>query len=111
MLFPTRDGEPPLVGIHTVLPIGWCESPSSFYVATETTYDEAKDNIENRARWESTKISHRMDVVSIKKLLKGDSRWDTRKIILGLLIDNIQGTIELPPRRTASRGSMHCWIP
>ena len=23
VLFPTRDGEPPLVGIHLVLPMGW----------------------------------------------------------------------------------------
>ena len=45
----------------------------------------------------------RQEPASIKKLLKGDGcwelRWDTRKIILGLLIDTIQGTIELPPHR------------
>jgi len=38
---------------------------------------------------------------SIKKLFKGDGRWDTRKIILGWLINTIQGTIELPPYRIA----------
>ena len=207
VLFPTREGEPPLVGIPLVLPMGWCESPPSFCVATETTCDEAKDNIENTVRWESTKRPHRLDVISesqaqpspaqqifenqqlpadvpngsfrdstqqlpkhlmsvdvpnvpvrnplkkplrywdvyvddfigatqgnkwrrrrvkralftaldsvfrpvdeldsncrqepasVKKLLKGDGRWDTRKIILGWLIDTIQGTIELPPHR------------
>ena len=36
---------------------------------------------------------------SIKKLLKGNGNWDTRKIILGWIIDTVQGTIELPPHR------------
>ena len=41
----------------------------------------------------------RQELASIKKLLKGDIWWDTRKIILDWLIDTIQGTIELPPHR------------
>ena len=64
VLFPTREDEPPLVGIPLVLPMGWCESPPSFFIATETTCDEAKYNIEIRERWESTKIFHHLDVVS-----------------------------------------------
>ena len=55
VLFPTRDGESPLVSIPLVLPMGWCEYPPSFCVATETMCDEVKDNIENRARWESNR--------------------------------------------------------
>jgi len=50
LVLPTRYSEPSLVGILLVLPMGWCESPPSFRVATETICDEAKDNIENRAR-------------------------------------------------------------
>ena len=44
---------------------------------------------------------HRQEPASVKKLLKGDGRWDTRKIILGWILDTINGTIELPPHRVA----------
>ena len=30
---------------------------------------------------------------------KGDAWWSTRKVILGCLIDTLEGTIELPPHR------------
>ena len=41
----------------------------------------------------------RNEAISLKKLLKGDGSWGTRKIILGWLIDTIRQTIELPPHR------------
>lgn len=40
--------------------------------------------------------SHRQEPASIKKLLKGDGTWATRKVVLGWLIDTVNGTIELP---------------
>ena len=44
---------------------------------------------------------HRQEAVSLKKLLKGDGAWDTRKLILGWIIDTYRRTIELPPHRHA----------
>ena len=44
---------------------------------------------------------HRQEPTSVKKLLKGDGTWDTRKIILGWILDTVNGTIELPPHRVA----------
>lgn len=41
----------------------------------------------------------RKQPVSIKKLNKGDARWETRKILLGWVVDSITETIELPPHR------------
>jgi hypothetical protein len=41
----------------------------------------------------------RKEPISIKKLLKGDAAWSTRKSILGWLVDTTQRTIELPPHR------------
>jgi hypothetical protein len=38
---------------------------------------------------------------SVKKLRRGDGYWETRKIILGWLIDTVNQTIELPPHRIA----------
>ena len=40
---------------------------------------------------------HHQELACIKKLLKGDGAWDTRKIILGWIIDTVNGTIELLP--------------
>ena len=37
--------------------------------------------------------------MSLKKILKGDSSWSTRKTILGWIIDTVRQTIELPPHR------------
>lgn len=42
---------------------------------------------------------HRNEAVSLKKLLKGDGSWCTRKLILGWIVDTIRQTIELPPHR------------
>jgi hypothetical protein len=39
----------------------------------------------------------RQEPASIKKMLKGDATWATRKDILGWTVDTLQMTIELPP--------------
>ena len=39
VLFPTRPGDVPLIGIPLTLPMGWVESPPAFCTATETTAD------------------------------------------------------------------------
>ena len=44
---------------------------------------------------------HHQEPASIKKLLKGDGAWDTQEIILGWIIDTINGTIKLPLHRVA----------
>jgi hypothetical protein len=43
--------------------------------------------------------STRQEPISVKKLLKGDGSWQSRKTILGWIIDSIQHTLELPHRR------------
>jgi len=47
----------------------------------------------------STGMSDAKDPISEKKLLKGDGRWDTRKEILGYLLDGVARTIQLPADR------------
>lgn len=37
------------------------------------------------------------DPVSLKKLMAGDGLWETRKEILGWILDGVERTIELPP--------------
>ena len=44
----------------------------------------------------------RNEAISLKKLLKGDGSWATRKLILGWMVDTIRQTIELPPHRKES---------
>mgnify|MGYP002809560502 CR=1 FL=1 len=46
-----------------------------------------------------TDPSTRQEPISVKKLLKGDGAWRTRKTILGWILDSVRHTIELPPRR------------
>ena len=41
----------------------------------------------------------RNEAASLKKLLQGDGYWDTRKFILGWIIDTLRGTLELPAHR------------
>jgi hypothetical protein len=41
--------------------------------------------------------THRNKAILLKKLLKGDGSWNTRKLILGWIVDTICQTIELPP--------------
>jgi hypothetical protein len=54
---------------------------------------------------------HRKDPISIKKLLKGDTAWATRKSILGWYIDTVARTIELPPHRLARLRELLASIP
>jgi hypothetical protein len=42
---------------------------------------------------------NRKEPNSVKKLIKGDAAWTTKKVILGWLINTEQRTIELPPHR------------
>ena len=42
---------------------------------------------------------HRNEAVSLKKLLKGDGSWATRKLVLGWVVDTLRQTLELPPHR------------
>ena len=41
----------------------------------------------------------RLEALSLKKMLKGDGSWNTRKVILGWIIDTLRQTLELPPHR------------
>ena len=41
----------------------------------------------------------RLEAISLKKLLRGDGSWATRKVILGWIIDTLRQTIELPAHR------------
>ena len=45
--------------------------------------------------------AHRAEAVSLKKLLKGDGSWATRKLILGWIIDTLRQTLEIPAYRKA----------
>jgi hypothetical protein len=54
---------------------------------------------------------HRKDPISIKKLLKGDAAWATRKSILGWTIDTVRRTVELPPHRLARLHELLASIP
>jgi hypothetical protein len=53
---------------------------------------------------EDDEREERRQPISLKKLLKGDACWATRKILLGWLIDTLKGTIELPQHRRSG-----CW--
>ena len=189
--FPVAPGEPPLVAMPLVLPMGWTESPPYFCSATETIADLANDVAHStwsppphplevaaatapvaetaltltvpappsphlplqrpvpvptsvRARRHRRPLryadvfiddeilvaqgdpaslnafrrkllhlndrvfrpndatddpSTRREPISLTKLGKGDACWATRKLVLGWLIDTLQGTLELPPHR------------
>ncbi|MGH7974557.1 MAG: hypothetical protein ACREBR_03440 [bacterium] len=43
--------------------------------------------------------TERKDPFSLKKLLQGDGAWTTRKVVLGWVLDTVEGTISLPPHR------------
>jgi hypothetical protein len=49
----------------------------------------------------STDGPFRQEPASIKKLLKGDAIWSTRKVVLGWVLDTTTKTIKLPPNRVA----------
>jgi hypothetical protein len=48
---------------------------------------------------EQSDDQHRQEPASVKKFLKGDGKWATRKVVLGWLIDTVQKTIQLPQHR------------
>jgi hypothetical protein len=48
---------------------------------------------------DTTDGPHRQEPASIKKMLKGDATWATRKTILGWVVDTINMTVELPQHR------------
>lgn len=50
--------------------------------------------------------THRNEAISLKKLLKGDGSWNTRKLILGWIVDSIRQTIELPAHRKETLASI-----
>jgi hypothetical protein len=41
----------------------------------------------------------RQEPISVKKLLKGDGSWQTTKTLLGWVINSVERTLQLPPRR------------
>jgi hypothetical protein len=47
--FPNLPGEPQLVAIPTVLPMGWTESPPAFFAVTETVADLVNESLEASA--------------------------------------------------------------
>ena len=63
VLFPTRGGEEPLVGVPLTLPMGWKESPPAFCTATETVADLANQAIANNLK-ELYRLPHRLDEIS-----------------------------------------------
>jgi hypothetical protein len=58
-----------------------------------TSLDEVLRKLENQDN------AHRQEPASVKKILKGDATWATRKVILGWLLDTCAMTVQLPPRR------------
>ena len=42
---------------------------------------------------------HRTEPISLSKLAKGDAAWTTRKQMLGWILDSVDMTLTLPPRR------------
>jgi hypothetical protein len=48
--------------------------------------------------WDPSETAHQ-EPMSIKKMLKGDASWQTRKLLLGWLIDTMDKTILLPAHR------------
>ena len=57
VIFPTRDGEEPLIALPLVLPMGWTNSPPIFSAATETSADLANFKLRNN----SPTVSHPLD--------------------------------------------------
>ena len=44
-------------------------------------------------------VEQRNEALSLRKLLKGEGAWETRKVLLGWIVDTIRQTVELPPHR------------
>ena len=65
VLMPTREGEPPLVGIPLVNPMGWAESPPNFCACTETVADLANIGLSDPAERKAARVEpHRLDEIS-----------------------------------------------
>ena len=41
-------------------------------------------------------VEKRLEAISLKKLLKGEGSWNTRKVILCWIVDTVRQTIEMP---------------
>jgi hypothetical protein len=54
---------------------------------------------------------HRKEPASEKKLAQGDGAWETRKLILGWIIDTVAMTIELPAHRRDRLSELLAAIP
>ena len=50
---------------------------------------------------ETQAVLPRREPISDKKLLQGDAAWSTTGIVLGWLLDTVQGTLQLPAHRVA----------
>jgi hypothetical protein len=59
----------------------------------------------------ATDGTHRQEPASVKKLLKGDATWATRKTVLGWVLDTVDKTIQLPPHRIDRLHSILAGIP
>ena len=65
VLFPSRQGEPDLIGIPLTNPMGWVSSPPNFCACTETIADLANDGINDKNAMRKARTTpHRLDVVS-----------------------------------------------
>ena len=53
---------------------------------------------------------HRKEPSSVKKLLKGDAAWSTRKRFLGWDLDTVEMTLNLPPHRLERLREVLAWI-
>ena len=71
VLFPSRLGEAPLVGIPLTNPMGWCSSPPNFRACTETVADLANTSLENPFEQATARRTpHRVDTISETALLE-----------------------------------------
>jgi hypothetical protein len=59
----------------------------------------------------STDGPFRQEPASIKKMLKGDDIWATRKVVLGWILDTTAKTIELPAHHVERRHTILAGIP
>jgi hypothetical protein len=54
---------------------------------------------------------HRQEPASVKKLLKGDATWATRRTVLGWVLDTVDKTIQPPPYRVERLHAILASIP
>ncbi|VEU33676.1 unnamed protein product [Pseudo-nitzschia multistriata] len=65
VLFPTREGEEPLIGVPLTNPMGWCSSPPNFSACTETVADLANSLLaEQGGLLRMRGRPHRLDEIS-----------------------------------------------